>query len=280
MYLIEKVLNHNSILVNNGKVSFLVLEKGIGFQKKANQSIRITNDMTIYRLEDSNRGTSKELIDRIDVKYLEISSQILEIAKCELGTIDQNILLALADHIAFAIERMMKGLKISNPYASEIKLLNPDEYNVALKAKQLIYEQTGYQFDEEELGYITLHLHCAKTNENVDTHMQVAIVINESLKTIKQRFNKEINTNSLAYSRLMTHMRYMIARIKTKEKLNLDMDEYVKQQFPKAYEVAQEIIIEIAKVLKQKIERVEVGYLALHIQRVCDIENEKIRQSC
>lgn len=271
MYLIEKVLNHNSILVTKNNENYLILEKGIGFQKKANQSITLPSNITMYHLEDSNRGTSKELIDRIDIKYLEIASCILKQATQMLGTLDQNILLALADHIAFAIERMSQGLKISNPYASEIRLLNPEEYEVALKAKQLIFEETGYEFDEEELGYITLHLHCAKTNEQVDTHMQVAIVVNESLKTIEKEFNKKIDVSSLAYSRLMTHMRYMIARIKKKESLNIDMDDFVKAQFPRAYEVAQDIVVEIAKVLKQKIERVEVGYLALHIQRVCEI---------
>ena len=271
MFLIEKVLNHNSILVIKNNKNYLVLEKGIGFQKKANQMVSLTDDMTIYLLEDSHRGTSKEIIERIDMKFIEIASHILEEAKLALGKLDQNILLALADHIAFAIERMSQGMKISNPYASEIRLLNPEEYEVALKAKQLIFEQTGYEFDEEELGYITLHLHCAKTDEQVNTHMQVAIVVNESLKTIEQQFNKKIDVSSLAYSRLMTHMRYMIARIKNQESLNIGMDEYVKSQFPKAYEVAQEIIVEIAKVLRQKIERVEVGYLALHIQRVCEI---------
>ena len=58
---------------------------------------------------------------------------------------------------------------------------------------------------------------------------------------------------------------------KKNEALTIDMDEFVKNKFPEAYEVAQEIVIEIAKVLKYKIERVEVGYLALHIQRVCEI---------
>ncbi|MEE0830640.1 MAG: PRD domain-containing protein [Longicatena sp.] len=271
MYLIEKVLNHNSILVSKKKKNYLVLEKGIGFQKKANQVIQLDEDITMYLLEDSNRGTSREIIERIEVKYLELANRILELAKHFLGNIDQNILLALADHIAFAIERMSHGLKISNPYASEIRLLNPDEYEVALQARNLIFEETGYEFDEEELGYITLHLHCAKTSEQVDTHMQVAIIVNESLKKIESRFQIKIDVNSLSYSRLMTHIRYMIARIKKNEALTIDMDEFVKNKFPEAYEVAQEIVIEIAKVLKYKIERVEVGYLALHIQRVCEI---------
>ena len=101
--------------------------------------------------------------------------------------------------------------------------------------------------------------------------MQVAIIVNESLKKIEFRFQIKIDVNTLSYSRLMTHIRYMIARIKKNEALTIDMDEFVKNKFPEAYEVAQEIVIEIAKVLKYKIERVEVGYLALHIQRVCEI---------
>ena len=39
----------------------------------------------------------------------------------------------------------------------------------------------------------------------------------------------------------------MIARIKKNEALTIDMDEFVKTKFPKAYEVAEEIVIEIAK---------------------------------
>ena len=114
MYLIEKVLNHNSILVSKMKKNYLVLEKGIGFQKKANQVIQLDEDITMYLLEDSNRGSSREIIERIEVKYLELANRILELAKHFLGNIDQNILLALADHIAFAVERMSHGLKIHN----------------------------------------------------------------------------------------------------------------------------------------------------------------------
>ena len=272
MFEIIKVLNHNAILVKQNNVIYLALEKGIGFSKKVEDHIELSENTKKYLLQnETKRGNSEELLQRIDTKYVELSSEIIQMAEQTLGKLDHNILLPLADHIAFAIERMKRDMQISNPFANEISLLNPEEYEAALKSKELILEKTGYTFDEEELGYITLHLHCARTSQEVDESMQMAIIIRESIDEIEKRFNTTIDVTSLAYSRLLTHMRYLIARIKNNEKLYLDMGEYVRNQFPLAYEVATDIIKDVARTLNTPVEEIEVGYLAIHIQRICDV---------
>lgn len=275
MFEIIKVLNHNSILVRKAGVLYLVLEKGIGFSKKADDMIDLNTEVKKYQLQsETKRGNSEELIERIDTKYIELSNEIMQMAESTLGKLDHNILLPLADHIAFAIERMKRDMKISNPFANEISLLNPEEYEAALKSKDLILEKTGFLFDEEELGYITLHLHSARTNQEVDESMQIAIIIKESIGVIEEKYQTTIDVTSLAYSRLLTHMRYLLARIKNQEKLYLDMGEYVRSQFPLAYEIATDIIKDVARALNTPIEEIEVGYLALHIQRICDINKD------
>lgn len=275
MFEIVKVLNHNAILVKNKNGFYLVLEKGIGFSKKSEDVVELSSDTKKFQLQaETKRGNSEELIQRIDTAYLELSSLIIEIAEQTLGKLDHNILLPLADHIAFAVERMKKGMTISNPFTHELSLLNPEEYEAACKAKGLILEKTGYEFDAEELGYITLHLHCARTSQEVDKGMQIAILIKDSVEEIEKRFDTKIDVTSVAYSRLLTHMRYLLARIQNKEKLYLDMGEYVRSQFPMAYEVARDIIKEVARLLDTPIEEIEVGYLAIHIQRICEVNKE------
>lgn len=275
MFEIVKVLNHNAILVKNENGFHLVLEKGVGFAKKVEEQIELSKDTKMYQLQaETKRGNSEELIQRIDTKYLELSSLIIEMAEKTLGKLDHNILLPLADHIAFAVERMKRNMTISNPFTHELSLLNPEEYEAASNAKDLILEKTGYEFDEEELGYITLHLHCARTSQEVDESMQMAILIKESVGEIEERFHTKIDVTSVAYSRLLTHMRYLMARIRNKEKLYLDMGEYVRSQFPMAYEVATDIIKEVARILNTPIEEIEVGYLAIHIQRICEVNKE------
>ena len=149
-------------------------------------------------------------------------------------------------------------------------------FGIASK-EECVYEGTiasTYAMGKEELGYITLHLHSARTNQEVDECMQIAIIMKESIEEIEKRYETTIDVTSLAYSRLLTHMRYLLARIKNQEKLYLDMGEYVKSQFPLAYELATEIIKDVARALDTPIEEIEVGYLALHIQRICDVNRE------
>lgn len=272
MFTIEKVLNHNAILIQKEQKQYLSLRKGIGFGQKVGNKIQLRSMEGVYLLEEyTKRGESSLLLSRIDPLYLEISDEIIQKASALLGDLDRNILLPLGDHIAYAIERMKKNLGISNPFANEIRLLNPQEYEAACIAADIIQARTGYVFDEDELGYITLHLHSALTKEQVKDGMNLAILMKESVEMMENCFNVKIEPASLSYGRFMTHMRYMVARLKTNETLNLDMDEYVRNQFPKAYQVAESISSHLGKMMKIKVPRVEVGYLALHVQRVCDI---------
>ena len=81
-----------------------------------------------------------------------------------------------------------------------------------------------------------------------------------------------VDVHSLSYSRMLTHMKYLIARTKNGEKLSIDMDEFTKNQFPRAYEISKSIIKKTERALNKKIEPIEIGYLALHIQRVFSLE--------
>lgn len=272
MFEITRILNHNAIVAVKEKNQYLIMDKGIGFGKKVYDWIDHAPFEAIYLLqEETERGNSENIVERIDPLFLEITHELLKYAQEKLGNIDKNILLPLSDHLAFAVERIKNHLLISNPFVNEIRWMNPDEYEVAKKAAQIIKNKLGYEINEDEIGYITLHLHAASSNEKVDEGMQTAIIINESMKTIEDMFHVHINVQSLAYSRLLMHMKYMLARIKTGETLNLDMDEFVKKNYPLAYEVAENILVRVGRELHHTIPRIEIGYLGLHIQRIYDV---------
>lgn len=272
MFEIIRILNHNAVVVSRKQCEYLILDKGIGFARKPHDQIEDAAFAAIYQLQNENeRGNGEHIVERMDPVFLEITHEILKCAQEKLGNIDKNILLPLSDHIAFAIERIKNNLVISNPFANEIRFLNPNEYEAAKQAKQIIQNKLGYEINEDEIGYITLHLHSAVSEEKVDEGMQAAIIIKESIETIENKFKTHINVHSLAYSRLLMHMKFMLARIKTGEKLNLDMDDFVKKNYPLAYEAAENILIRVGKELHHTIPRIEIGYLGLHIQRICDV---------
>ncbi|MEI3578620.1 MAG: PRD domain-containing protein [Acutalibacteraceae bacterium] len=58
--------------------------------------------------------------------YLEVSGEIVDTGeRKKFQNIDRNILLPLADHIAFALTRIRSKMNITNPFANDIRLLYP-----------------------------------------------------------------------------------------------------------------------------------------------------------
>lgn len=275
MYEVIKALNNNALLVKKEQEvkEYVLLGNGIGFHYKPGMKFDEIPNTKIYELqEETEKGPSIELIQSVDPMYLEISHEIIALAEAKFSTIDAHILLPLADHIAFAIERIKSNMDIANPFANDIRLLFPEEYEIAHQAQAIIESYSGYQVSEDELGYITLHIHSARSDERVDQSMLVAVIVNESIKQIEKESKIEIDVRSLSYSRLLMHMKYMLARLATGEKLNLDMEEYTKTNFPYAYDIAKHICHRIEQVLHKQVPVIEIGYLALHIERIRSLE--------
>ena len=143
MYRVTKALNHNALLAvkENSAKEYLLLGKGIGFGKKVAEHIEPGEDVRIYSLQsDSERGNARELVRDIDPVYLEISNTILTKAEEEFGKIDRSILFPMADHIAFAVERIRKGEQISNPLTQDIQVFFYKEYKIA-EFTETIFQQ-------------------------------------------------------------------------------------------------------------------------------------------
>ena len=73
---------------------------------------------------------------------------------------------------------------------------------------------------------------------------------------------------SLSYNRLMNHVKFMVARALNKESLKLNMNDYVEHNFPQSYELARIVCDHLSKALRVQLEEIEIGYLAMHIERV------------
>lgn len=79
---------------------------------------------------------------------------------------------------------------------------------------------------------------------------------------------------SLAYNRLMNHVRYMVARTIHGEKLKMNLNEYMSVKFPEAFDAAERICHEMEKRLGLPMPDIEIGYLAMHLERMLDSETE------
>ena len=276
-YRITKILNHNSFMGIESKndQECLIMGKGVAFGKKVGQTVSVTGDARVYSLKElTDRGEAKEIIKSVSPLCLELANEVLNQAEKEFGKVDRSILFTMADHLDFAVRRMQNGEQISNPLTDDIRIMFYKEYKVAGCIRDLLKEKLGIRIDEHEIGYIALHVHAAIVDENVSQAMEIARTVRECICMVEEETGKSIDVMSLSYNRLMNHVRYMVARAIHGEKLKMSLNDYMSVKFPGPYMTAEKICRKMEKSLKLPIPDIEIGYLAMHLERMMDREEE------
>ena len=276
-YRITKILNHNSFMGIESKndQECLIMGKGVAFGKKVGQTVSVTGDARVYSLKElTDRGEAKEIIKSVSPLCLELANEVLDQAEEEFGKVDRSILFTMADHLDFAVRRIQNGEQISNPLTDDIRIMFDTEYTVAGCIRDLLKEKLGIRIDEHEIGYIALHVHAAIVDENVSQAMEIARTVRECICMVEEETGKSIDVMSLSYNRLMNHVRYMVARAIHGEKLKMSLNDYMSVKFPGPYMTAEKICRKMEKSLKLPIPDIEIGYLAMHLERMMDREEE------
>lgn len=271
MYRIIKVLNNNGILVYHSETGkeMILLGNGIGFGKKPTQQIEKVPGAKIYSLVTRQKQQSVlKVVNGIRPGFIEAAGRIIEEAEKVFQEVNHEILLPMADHIALAAKRASENRQIPNPFTPDIRVLFAKEYAVALKGRQIIQEMMGYEISDDEAGFLALHIHAGLTDEQVSVALDTTRIINEGIRMIENAFGTKLEEDSLAYTRLMSHLYYMVARTRNGESTNVDFNDFIFQNYPETGKAAAAVCEFMEKSLKRPVAKEEIGFLAIHIQRV------------
>ncbi len=280
MYRIKKVLNHNSLIGIGAEDTkeYLIMGKGIAFGRKINELIDTGSNDTVYCLQElTERGKAEDIIQSVSPVCLEMANEVLNHAEKEFGKLDRSILFPMADHIEFAIRRIQNKEQISNPLTEDIRILFSKEYQTAQYIKQLLSERLQIEIDEHEIGYIALHIHSAIVDENISQSMQIARAVRECISLVEEHTHHTIDVASSSYNRLMNHVRYMVVRSINGEQLKVSINDYMAVKFPEAFSTAKQICSQFEKDFKLRLSDVEIGYLAMHIERVMSDDDKTMQ---
>ncbi|MEH6944956.1 BglG family transcription antiterminator LicT [Bacillus sp. JJ722] len=272
---IKKILNNNVVVTNNElDQEIVVMGRGLAFQKKVGEDIDSSKIEKTFVLE--NHGISEKLANLLkdtSEVYLNISSKILDFAQSQLPyKLNEYLYVALTDHISFAISRHKQGIHLKNPLIWEIRKYYKQEYQIALKALDIIEANTEVRLEEDEVASIALHLvNSQLSGENMAEAVQVTEIVNNILNITKYHFQMELDENSVNYGRFLTHLRFFAIRFVRKEKEaesdDIFLYEQVKQQYPAAFECSQKIKTYLKNTYNWVISNDEIVYLTLHVHR-------------
>lgn len=269
---VTKVLNNNAVLVfGTGQSQYLILGKGIGFGKKTSERFVPPKDCQIYSLSKvTDRGNPAAIVKSVDPICLEVAGGLLDAAEAKFGKVDRSILFPMADHLEFALRRLKMGETFQNPLNDDIRVMFHGEYKIAELASDMIRRRTGLEFPEPETGLIALHIHSAIEGEKVSFAMGEAQMVRRCVSLIEEKSGRKMSVTSLGYNRMMNHIRSMVARMRTGEVISMNLNSYMEAEYPEAFETARDICTELSRAMKRPCHESEIGYLAMHIERVSE----------
>jgi len=270
---VGKVLNNNVIIANHpqhGEV--VVIGKGIGFNRKTKDRIPDSAAEKMFILtKPEEQEQYKQLVPHIDEKLIEaVNDIILNAVKSSDAPLNEHIHIALTDHIAFAIKRHAQGLYIHNPFLYETREMYPEAYEMAEYAVDTIRKKLGVDLGEEEIGFIALHFHSALTNQHISEVRKHSELIADLVHTVEQQLEFTIPRDTLDYSRLLTHLRFAIERVRRGETVTeiSSLDGLLKREYPEIYSLAWKLTKIMEQRLKKPVYPAEAGYLTIHLERL------------
>lgn len=204
----------------------------------------------------------------VPAEYIEIAEAVLDEAAKEFETVDRRVLIPMADHIECALKRIKSGDPLENPLNDDIRMMYQKEYKAAEKIARMLEERMGIQIPEDEIGYVAIHVHSAVTKQDLSQTVKTADAVRQCIDSVEKAIGREIAVTTLSYERLMNHVQNMAERAESGEKLKLSMNDYMKVKFPETFQMAAEICEIIGTCLGCKLDEVEIGYLAIHIERI------------
>lgn len=130
--IIQNVLNNNAVVARHQQREVIVVERGIGFRAKKDAKMALRDSMKVYVPEDQAKlKIATATIASLPSAYLDLAAGIIQEAEKRLQTtFNSYLLIELADHVHFAVQRLHEKIVLHNKLLWEIQVAYTQEYEM------------------------------------------------------------------------------------------------------------------------------------------------------
>lgn len=270
MLKIVKILNNNAVIVRDKGEEKIAIGSGVGFHKKKQDPVPVEKIEKLFVLRENQK--LYDLLLHIPEEHFVLAESILLYAEQYLETkLNEHVLLALSDHLSFAIERVQQGLRIQNKLLPEIKILYKKEFEVGLWALEQVKKKLHLAMPVDEAGFIALHIHTMKMKEyDLQETVRSTSMIKEMIELVKDQLHVSFEEDEISYERLLYHLRFALNRAAKQAPHSMDeeMLAMIKRKFQHSFACATEMGKHLSVKYGRHLPEEELGYIALHIERL------------
>lgn len=270
-----RVFNNNVVLARDGEDREVILTgRGVGFRARPGSPV---DPAKVQRTFVPVDGRDPDNLARMlaDISPEHVQAVLDALAGIGLGeTIARNpaTVVALADHVSYAIERLDAGLTVEYPLRAEVESLYAEEYGqgVALLAK--LNAALGLELPGGEAVALALHLiNAGFASGDLSYTYRMTAIIQQLFTVIEQTYGRELDRDSVSVGRFVTHLRYLFVRIHRHRQLDDQpqaVGSAIRDSYPTAMTCSERLAALIELRLGSPLTADEIAYLALHVARV------------
>lgn len=275
MFRIKRILNNNAVIaVDNNENTLVALGNGIAFQRKVGQIISKDKiEKSFYPKDDATTNQISNTLSQIDPWYIELSDKIISETTASSGKkLSDDIYVSLPDHLQFAVERIKNGIPIQNRLTIETMQTYPDEFEIGKNAVKYLGQKKKLEFPEDEATNIAMHLITAEEGDSLENTENSIEFINHIVNIIEEMLDKKIDSKSVSYYRLITHLKFFVQRINNKkpnlEKMDDELFNLIIHKYHNEYLIAQRIAGIVLSNYNYEVSNDDIMFLTIHIHRV------------
>lgn len=275
---IKKVINNNILCVIDEKGNEMIITgRGIGFKRKTGEFVDLDSVEKIYHMEGkAERKKLRELVAQIPLEHLKLTQELIDHIKSQISQpLNESLLITLADHISFALQRKAQGIEFNNPLSGSIMCYYPTEYQLGQHCLKTIEDEYHISLHPDEASFIALHIVNAELNTSMSQMQDMTKLLDGCVRVTEFYYNTKFDRQSLDFSRFVIHLRYLAQRLfqnKTMENATAESDvmfrELIKRNCKEHYECACRIASYIEANYNKQVSDEEKIYVTIHLKRL------------
>lgn len=271
---IARVFNNNLVLaLDEAGREVILTGRGLGFQARPGQVIdpaRVAR--TFVPADGRDPDHLAQLLAGIPPEHISLVSAALAEVGLEAVAGNPSLVIALADHVSFALRRVAIGMELEYPLLAEVQHLYGEEYAQAQALLAALNARAERTLPEVEAVGLALHLvNAGFVSGDLSWTYRMTGVIQQMVAVIEHAYSIDLHTGSVNLGRFITHLRYLFVRISQHRQLSGEHSTIgvaIRGAYPEAAECARRLAELLEIRLGTALSEDEVSYLALHVARV------------
>jgi beta-glucoside operon transcriptional antiterminator len=282
MVVVKNINNNVSLCLDSRGKEVVVFGKGVGFIKPPAEVPLCKVERTFY---DLNRQYIPLLA--------EIPSDVIDFTARQFASIQEslpyntssNLILTLADHLAFAMERARKGIHPPMPSLYELEASYPLEVSIGRKFVTAMEQTFHISLPRGEVQGVAMHFINARANdrasapdpqaESLETRYDE--ILERTCQIIEYEMGVVICKDTFNYARFASHLQYLLRRIFADESIdsaNIQMYHSIRDEYPQVSHCVDSIAAYLKSNWNACLTEEEKLYLIMHVNRVYSQEQK------